>query len=131
MAAQGTKISQLKKLETITGTEKMVVASGTENRYVELGQMATAEQLKSKINDTEEAKIPFVRMKDSWVKLEETEQIKGINDSIEKLQVYQSDYAVAAWNADELAPEMLDFEFYGKKEFLAKYDFYQIGRAHV
>lgn len=124
MAAQGTKISQLKKLETITGTEKMVVASGTENRYVELGQMATAEQLKSKINDTEEAKIPFVRMKDSWVKLEETEQIKGINDSIEKLQVYQSDYAVAAWNADELAQEMLDFEFYGKKEFLAKYDFY-------
>lgn len=43
---------------------------------------------------------------------------------IDKLLLAQSDYAVAAWNDEELAPESI--EFYGEKDFLKKYNFYLI-----
>lgn len=49
-------------------------------------------------------------------------RIDAIASDVEVLKLSQSDYAVAEWNPEELAPECV--EFFGKKDFLTKWNFY-------
>ena len=49
-------------------------------------------------------------------------RIDAIASDVEVLKLSQSDYAVAEWNPEDLAPESV--EFFGKKDFLMKWNFY-------
>ena len=49
-------------------------------------------------------------------------RLAAVEEITAELQLAKSDYGVAEWNPEELAPECV--EFFGKKDFLMKWDFY-------
>ena len=49
-------------------------------------------------------------------------RLAAVEEITSELQLAKSDYGVAEWNPEELAPECV--EFFGKKDFLMKWDFY-------
>lgn len=49
-------------------------------------------------------------------------RLSAVEEITAELQLAKSDYGVAEWNPDELAPESV--AFYGQKDFLMKWDFY-------
>lgn len=49
-------------------------------------------------------------------------RLAAVEEITAELQLAKSDYGVAEWNPDELAPESV--AFYGQKDFLMKWDFY-------
>ena len=49
-------------------------------------------------------------------------RLSAVEEITAELQLAKSDYGVAEWNPEELAPECV--EFFGKKDFLMKWDFY-------
>ena len=49
-------------------------------------------------------------------------RLAAVEEITSELQLAKSDYGVAEWNPDELAPESV--AFYGQKDFLMKWDFY-------
>ena len=49
-------------------------------------------------------------------------RLSAVEEITAELQLAKSDYGVAEWNPEELAPECV--EFFGNKDFLMKWDFY-------
>ena len=49
-------------------------------------------------------------------------RLAAVEEITSELQLAKSDYGVAEWNPDELAPESV--AFYGQKDFLTKWNFY-------
>lgn len=92
------KISELGKLETVTGEEVALVEMGKKNYGLPMSLLAKA----SDIEDVNRS-------------------IEGIRSDISDLQI-QDNYGVASWSEDDLAPECTGF--FGSWEFLNKWNVY-------
>ena len=92
------KISELDKLETVTGEEVALVEMGKKNYGLPMSLLAKA----SDIEDVNRS-------------------IEGIRSDISDLQI-QDNYGVASWSEDDLAPECTGF--FGSWEFLNKWNVY-------
>ena len=94
------KISELGKLETVTGDEVALVEKGKKNYGLPMSLLAKASDLE-----------------------EVNKSIESIRSDISDLQI-QDNYGVASWSEDDLAPECTGF--FGSWEFLNKWNFYLI-----
>ena len=92
------KISELGKLETVTGEEVALVEKGKKNYGLPLSLLAKARDLE-----------------------EVNRSIEGLQSDILDLRL-QNDYGVASWSEDDLAPECTGF--FGSWEFLNKWNVY-------
>ena len=92
------KISELGKLETVTGEEVALVEKGKKNYGLPLSLLAKASDLE-----------------------EVNKSIESIRSDISDLQI-QDNYGVASWSEDDLAPECTGF--FGSWEFLNKWNVY-------
>lgn len=92
------KISELGKLETVTGEEVALVEKGKKNYGLPLSLLAKASDLE-----------------------EVNRSIEGLQSDISDLRL-QNDYGVASWSEDDLAPECTGF--FGSWEFLNKWNVY-------
>lgn len=92
------KISELGKLETVTGEEVALVEKGKKNYGLPMSLLAKASDLE-----------------------EVNKSIAGIRSDISDLQI-QDNYGVASWSEDDLAPECTGF--FGSWEFLNKWNVY-------
>lgn len=92
------KISELGKLETVTGDEVALVEKGKKNYGLPMSLLAKASDLE-----------------------EVNKSIAGIRSDISDLQI-QDNYGVASWSEDDLAPECTGF--FGSWEFLNKWNVY-------
>ncbi len=92
------KISELGKLETVTGEEVALVEKGKKNYGLPLSLLAKARDLE-----------------------EVNRSIEGLQSDISDLRL-QNDYGVASWSEDDLAPECTGF--FGSWEFLNKWNVY-------
>ena len=100
MASKDKKISDLERLNAVTGDEVALVYKGAKNYGLPLSLLAKA----SDIEDVNRS-------------------IEGIRSDISDLQI-QDNYGVASWSEDDLAPECTGF--FGSWEFLNKWNFYLI-----
>ena len=100
MASKDKKISDLERLNAVTGDEVALVNKGAKNYGLPLSLLAKA----SDIEDVNRS-------------------IEGIRSDISDLQI-QDNYGVASWSEDDLAPECTGF--FGSWEFLNKWNFYLI-----
>lgn len=92
------KISELGKLETVTGEEVALVEKGKKNYGLPMSLLAKASDLE-----------------------EVNKSIESIRSDISDLQI-QDNYGVASWSEDDLAPECTGF--FGSWEFLNKWNVY-------
>ena len=92
------KISELGKLETVTGEEVALVEKGKKNYGLPMSLLAKASDL-----------------------AEVNKSIESIRSDISDLQI-QDNYGVASWSEDDLAPECTGF--FGSLEFLNKWNVY-------
>ena len=92
------KISELGKLETVTGEEVALVEKGKKNYGLPMSLLAKARDLE-----------------------EVNKSIESIRSDISDLQI-QDNYGVASWSEDDLAPECTGF--FGSWEFLNKWNVY-------
>lgn len=92
------KISELGKLETVTGEEVALVEKGKKNYGLPMSLLAKARDLE-----------------------EVNRSIESIRSDISDLQI-QDNYGVASWSEDDLAPECTGF--FGSWEFLNKWNVY-------
>ena len=92
------KISELGKLETVTGEEVALVEKGKKNYGLPLSLLAKASDL-----------------------AEVNKSIESIRSDISDLQI-QDNYGVASWSEDDLAPECTGF--FGNLEFLNRWNVY-------
>lgn len=97
------KISELGKLETVTGEEVALVEKGKKNYGLPLSLLAKARDLE-----------------------EVNRSIEGLQSDISDLRL-QNDYGVASWSEDDLAPECTGF--FGSWEFLNKWNVYLLDTA--
>ena len=100
MESKDKKISDLERLNAVTGDEVALVNKGAKNYGLPLSLLAKA----SDIEDVNRS-------------------IEGIRSDISDLQI-QDNYGVASWSEDDLAPECTGF--FGSWEFLNKWNFYLI-----
>lgn len=98
MASKDKKISDLERLNAVTGDEVALVNKGAKNYGLPLSLLAKA----SDIEDVNRS-------------------IEGIRSDISDLQI-QDNYGVASWSEDDLAPECTGF--FGSWEFLNKWNVY-------
>ena len=98
MASNDKKISDLERLNAVTGDEVALVNKGAKNYGLPLSLLAKA----SDIEDVNRS-------------------IEGIRSDISDLQI-QDNYGVASWSEDDLAPECTGF--FGSWEFLNKWNVY-------
>lgn len=98
MASKDKKISDLERLNAVTGDEVALVNKGAKNYGLPLSLLAKA----SDIEDVNRS-------------------IEGIRSDISDLQI-QDNYGVASWSEDDLAPECTGF--FGNLEFLNRWNVY-------